>query len=151
VLRCDRDDQRVGGNECVDADKREVRRAVQNDDIVGLLQSLEQVFQGQLAARYFAQRQIGAGKLNRSSDEFEIRHRCATHGLLDWKLMEQTMRGGRFEVGAVDAAPKGCRRLTVEVNEQNLPPWPGECRRQVHCSGRLSHTSLVVDDCNDRC
>ena len=36
VLRRDRHDQGVGGHERVDADERQVRRAVQHDDVVAL-------------------------------------------------------------------------------------------------------------------
>ena len=75
VLRRHRHDERVGGDERVDADQRQIRRAVEDDDVVALPQPLQQGLERQLAS---AARRRARGRRWRARRDPVMRSRWGT-------------------------------------------------------------------------
>ena len=150
VLRLDRDDHAVRGDQAVDGQQAEVRRAVDQRVVVALPKpALERVAQELLAAEHREQLALGRGEVDvrrRDVDALGLRR---PDDLVDRRAPDEDIGHRHLDRVEVDAQAGGEIRLRIHVDAQDTQSVLGQGAGQVDRRRGLADPALLIGDRDD--
>src|SRR5664280_1174583 len=149
VLTLDGDDDFVCRCQCVEGQKTERWRAVDDDIIPGPVQGSQAALKNVLAAVHAGQFQLGARQVDRRGGQREVVFVTGQDSLLDRIAGQQARVDVGRDIRRVDAQARGCISLWVEVDKQDVMVALGERCGERQCGGCLAYTALLVGNGDD--
>ena len=148
VLRLHGHDDLVCRDQCVDGQRAERRRAIEEREQVALADVAKTLAQDRLRARDARELDVGPGQVRRRRRHVEPLHPARHRRLPERELAGETVVDVRL---AVLRQPKRnrCIALRVEVGEQGRIAGVGDAGAEVDGGGRLSDPALLVGDCEN--
>ena len=150
VFAVERDQHGVGGDERVERQQAERRRAVDEDVVVVVAHGAKQRAQPFFARAERDHFDLGAGEMTIGRNQFQVvdrggdDERPRVGRRLDRRQRVVDGAGGRGETLLADAA--GEVALRIDVDEQHAPLGDGEGGREVDGGGGFAHAALLVRD-----
>ena len=144
VLTLHGDDDRVRRRQRIHRDETQRGRAVDEDEVVVLLQRLQQMRHDLLALRQVQHLYLCTYQVYVAGDEVQPRDIRLEDGLAGIHAIDEAVVDARLHLLDIDAQTAGGVGLRVSVNEQHLLLQCRQRCRQVHGRGRLAHTSLLI-------
>src|SRR5664279_4980086 len=149
VFTLDRDDDFVCRCQCIEGQKTQRRRAVDDDIIPGSVQGSQAALKNVLAVVHASQFQLGARQVDRRGDQREVVFVTGQDSLLDRIAGQQARVDVGRDIRRIDAQTRSCISLWVEVDKQDVMAALGERRSERQCGGRLAYTALLVGNGDD--
>ena len=150
VLRLDRDQHRIRGDQGVQRDQPERGRAVDQDVVVLVAAGVEQRAHPVLALGLINQFNLDADQVAGRGDELQAgKVRGSQRQLVDaGQSVETVVDGGSLRV-EVEADGAGGVRLRIGIDQENRLLRDGKGGSQVDRRGRFPDAPLLVDDGDD--
>jgi hypothetical protein len=147
VLALNRDQDLCTGDQCVDRQQAQRRRAVDEDVVQRLLVRLDRSLQSALPCHQRDQLDLRTGEIDRgrcTEETLDIRDRLDDLG--ERLALDQYVVDGRDFGVMVDAQRSGRIALRVEVNHQDPPAMQGKRSGKVDRRRGLAHPALLIGD-----
>jgi len=137
------------GAERRDGVEAEVRRGVEEDDVVVGVEALAQrIAQPQLGVHPGGELGLDGAEIGVGRDQVEARGLGLEDGVDGGASAHDDVGDGAAAGVGVEAQARGEVALRVAVDEQDAPPQGREARAQVDHRGGLADTALACDDGN---
>ena len=146
IFALDRDDDRVGSCEGIDRDKTQRGTAVDDDEVVVVLDGVERTLDEILPVLFIDQFHLGTDKVDASGEDSEVGGVGFDEAVVDVGMPEETLVGALFQIVSVDSKTGGGIGLRVGIDKQHLVLHHRQCGTEVNGSGGFAHTALLVGD-----
>src|SRR5690606_10067654 len=144
VLALHGDDHAVGGDQRVDGEHRQRRRAVDEDEVVVLAHRGQRVAQPALLHLHVEQGDFGGGQVAVGRQQLVATVLGELHGIAEAALADQHVVDGVLESVLVDARTHGGVALRVEIDQQDATLGGNQRGGQVDAGGGLADSTLLV-------
>ena len=150
VLALERDDGGVGGDQRVEGEEPEGRRAVDQDEGEPGADRRQCLPKPALAARRLDQLDLGADQVGASREQVQVGESRRAARLLGGDVFEEDFVDGRAEEHSpLGDHSRGRVTLGVEIHEEGRPFRRGQGRGEIDCRGRLADPAFLVHDAQD--
>ena len=146
IFALQRHDDAISGDEGVQGEQAERRRAIDQHMIVGRCLPADRVGEPVFPARRLDQLDLGAGQVHRGRREKELRHLGLDDDLRQPGLADDQVVAVRLVRARREAQPGRRVGLRVEIQQQHPQAAGGERRAEIDRGGCLADAALLVGD-----